>query len=733
MADLTLGKLQAALASATNEVTVAAANINFDFALVKLEAPAEYQPLGGILSSVRKKNAETGPVHVTARRLGALFDGVCPQAPNLVRAYGHRVSEISAQATKTSGKHTSWIFPEHTGIDGTSIWAAATSSNASVHAHLLACMLARFWNEAEAISVWVEIVEERRREIAAQFEQGRAVPFASTAAATQQEISREQIANWDASARAWLRTADAVKDKQQMQLLLIIRNLSLPVNDETTPYQSVKKAWVNAVETMEKIIVGGSFDVRDGAILVALSAWHLYPNMIVYGGPNSIQDVDMGDDLIYTGGVLNLGLSGGSKRLDGGVHWSLPLRHFKYYGSAVKRTRQLELDGARLSFSDLLMANLGALLESWGVPQSDTVSTFRMLLILMSSLPNHDDNDTYDEQFDLKHCIVKPIKKYFENERHGDLLLSLGRRRHQKFALYNSFSYFGLLDLNTLLKVLKGPEERIELLRRITKRYDPPPLEVLIVYTEDRESSGSLPNIASAMQSDLVDEERAWKKVASECRWVRDSEHYRRLPNESVYPINSRFGTAEIVGATISVPQERKVFDLVCGESGLAEIYVQRVGLARIATTSLPLLPTDLVWCIQSLPLDSEALVRHWSDMRKPGMDGALHQLATLAAAACVYESDGMQGATIDPRLLEGKLDPDWMDGHRYVHRPITVAIHEALKIVAHFELGYEVYLRGTDEDREDILGVSSGDSLYIKQQVGVPSSCDVQTRPFDQ
>ena len=41
-----LGKLQAALAAATNEVTVAAANINFDFALIKCEAPKEYHVLG---------------------------------------------------------------------------------------------------------------------------------------------------------------------------------------------------------------------------------------------------------------------------------------------------------------------------------------------------------------------------------------------------------------------------------------------------------------------------------------------------------------------------------------------------------------------------------------------------------------------------------------------------------------------------------------------------------------
>lgn len=96
---MTIGRLQAALAQAANEVTVAAANINFDFTLVKYGAPEEYHPLGAALNANRRSNAETGTTHVTARRLGALFEGVCPPTPNLIKAYGIRVSEISTAAT----------------------------------------------------------------------------------------------------------------------------------------------------------------------------------------------------------------------------------------------------------------------------------------------------------------------------------------------------------------------------------------------------------------------------------------------------------------------------------------------------------------------------------------------------------------------------------------------------------------------------------------------------------
>ena len=53
-----ISKLQAALTAVTNEVTLTAANLNFDFALIKCEAPKEFQRLGSVLSKRRKDDAE---------------------------------------------------------------------------------------------------------------------------------------------------------------------------------------------------------------------------------------------------------------------------------------------------------------------------------------------------------------------------------------------------------------------------------------------------------------------------------------------------------------------------------------------------------------------------------------------------------------------------------------------------------------------------------------------------
>lgn len=333
---MSFNKLQAALASATNEVTLAAANINFDFTLVKYEAPKAFQPLGEALSLHRRNDAEHGKIHVTARRLGALFDGMCPATPNLLKAYGFRASEISKIANTKIPKETAdSIFAGYTGVDGTGIWAAATSSGAALHVHLLSCILARLLNPAEATSAWVELVEERKKDILSQLEKGEAVPFGLASVAAQPEIPRTQLADWDASARAWLRTADSVKESQQKKLGLILKNIPTEENEDRSVFPGIVTAWKVGLETMERLIMGMPQAAHNTAALLALSAWHLFPDMTVLGaGP---ADVHMRDPLVSPGGVLTLGFHEYIGPGQPGVHWSLSL--LRIYDITVVQSR----------------------------------------------------------------------------------------------------------------------------------------------------------------------------------------------------------------------------------------------------------------------------------------------------------------------------------------------------------------------------------------------------------
>jgi hypothetical protein len=83
--------------------------------------------------------------------------------------------------------------------------AAVTSGKRAIAMHLLGCMLSKIWKGPEAISVLVELVARRKSEISACLDEGN-LTMQTTASlmAARQEITRANLAAWDASARAWL-------------------------------------------------------------------------------------------------------------------------------------------------------------------------------------------------------------------------------------------------------------------------------------------------------------------------------------------------------------------------------------------------------------------------------------------------------------------------------------------------------------------------------------------------
>lgn len=178
----------------------------------------------------------------------------------------------------------------------------------------------------------------------------------------QANITRDQLAEWDASARAWVRTADSIKQKQQVQLRLIVNNLNSKVNDKSNTYKSVMGAWISAMEVVESLIQGVPQSVYDGAVLIALSSWHLYPDMVIFH--DSFKDVTQSDPLIAQGGILTIGLKASPDNTEG-VRWSLPLSRLRYYGAPVWTTHSLESRNSRVLFKELALVALGSLSRTW--------------------------------------------------------------------------------------------------------------------------------------------------------------------------------------------------------------------------------------------------------------------------------------------------------------------------------------------------------------------------------
>jgi len=370
-----LGKFQASLNSVTQETSVALANLNVDLSLFKVEAPPEYRELGVALSRRQRAAAEDGPPHTTARRLGSLFQSIIPETPCLIRAYGQRASEI-AQSPESNPKGTveDGPFRDFVGANGTSIWAAATSGPAAIAAHLLACMLASVWTAEEAVAIWEEIISERKRRLEATSADASFTRI-EDAVATRLEISREQITVWDASARSWLKVAadaPAVRDRQHT-IRSALKTVNASVNPRVDVFTSVTEAWKTALETMEKVICGASYSVQDGAVIIALLCWHLYPDFVILGSTQT--EGTQRDPLVRTGGVITIGLTGTQGPGDQpgaqpGVHWSLSLGHMRFYGRKMDVRRSATADDGRVTFDEFVVILLGALVGLWTEEES---------------------------------------------------------------------------------------------------------------------------------------------------------------------------------------------------------------------------------------------------------------------------------------------------------------------------------------------------------------------------
>ncbi|KAL1872673.1 hypothetical protein Daus18300_004219 [Diaporthe australafricana] len=471
----TIGKISSSLLSIPAELTVAAANLNFDFSLVKVEAPIEFHGVRDALSQFRRDEAESGASHVTARKLGALFESLVPPIPNLVKAYGERVSDISSKTNASSSESSSsgfGIFASQAGPDATNIWAAATSGRGAMGIQLLACMLARIWKEHEAISLWVELVECRRLEV-----NGSTVDGSNMAAhmAAQQTFSRGQLAAWDSSARSWIKTADSERRFQQTQLMLIIDNIELPVNSSSDLYDSVIKAWTSAMMAMEKLVQGIPQQIRDGAILLGISSWHLYPDMAVL---SEVMTTVKQKDPLMNGSLLTFSVHTCPAQEDSnGVFWSLPMAHMRYYSPPVLSRGRLTSDTSRVSMDEFLIVILGMVVSPWLRTFCADIPRCCRLIRLLWDMTEHLDLNANSPNLNWLSMLSAAADRYLHASGiiadQYSKLLGLGIRSQSQFVKVDIVQppAFGLTRFSTLLSLIDSEmvEEKIKFLRNIAQ------------------------------------------------------------------------------------------------------------------------------------------------------------------------------------------------------------------------------------------------------------------------
>lgn len=492
-----VSRLTNSLLSATNENILTLANFNIDFSLIKFDAPQEFQGLGSTLSKQRRNNAEEGPLHKTLRKLGGLFEQVIPSTPKLVKAYGLRSSEIiQLPGISPRGSKSDGPFEAFVGADGTSIWAAATSGPAAMGVHLLACMLARQFDDAKiSTAIWAEIVMERQLEIQAAIENNSVVSV-STMIASRQDISREELAIFDASARAWLCSADEAKASNQKKLMLILRNINVPVSGASSTYAKVIEAWKHAMAGFEDLLDGMPQQLSNGAILRALSSWYLYPNLIVL--VEHTVHVRFEDPLFPQQSVLTVGLQSVNPVHSEGISWSLTLSHLRYYGDPI--SVESSENNSRVDIHQLHLIAFGSLLEAWEITSKDTVTTATWFQTLWNQLVKLECKGSAPlcESLPWLNTLVNTANMFLDSQESdretSQLLINYGRRRGRSFLsepgkYYRPFFGLGNSCVSTAMMCGSDVECSIRYFREIAKSIALETHQALIVYTEDCKGS----------------------------------------------------------------------------------------------------------------------------------------------------------------------------------------------------------------------------------------------------
>ncbi|KAG6990912.1 hypothetical protein G7Y79_00060g092160 [Physcia stellaris] len=440
-----ISKLTSAAVNNTLEIAPALANINFDFSLWKTVAPKEFDGVGSSLSTARREEAENGVPHATARKLGALFASILPSTPNVTKAYGQRASEISQASSVAPRCEANTAFSRAVGYRG-------------------------------SFTRMLVGKDKRKMSVRSEMDEGNIIEMATLAAA-RQDITRAQLAEWDASARAWLRTADTVKNRQQKQLMLIVDNVKSSVNKKNNTYESVLSAWKNSLAQMEGLIKGISQQAISGDILLALSAWHLFPDMLVVI-PCKTQ-VRQHDPIFESGGVLTIGLE--KPDLDkSGVYWSLPLASLRHYGAPVVASCSINSsERSRLSLTEFLQAFLGCFLWGWGDAALDTLRAVRCLGHISNLLDKAASNGLWDAKrlisakFSWLNLLFAAARYHLDCQGNEKLvatkLVSLGRKHGQYFLGIPKMPMFGLLQCGSFVRLLRTEDDQISFLRKVAE------------------------------------------------------------------------------------------------------------------------------------------------------------------------------------------------------------------------------------------------------------------------
>jgi len=482
---------------------------------------------------------------------------------------------------------------------------------------------------------------------------------------------------------AWLQTADIAKEREHTQFRLFADNISLPVSNKTTLYDATIDAWTKAMKTLDSLVQGEPHRIDDGAVLLGLSAWHLYPD-IYSAEVDKLAKQD--DPLINFGGIITLGLK--NRDDDGrGIFWSLPLSQARYYGDPAVATRHTGLKESQITFDDFTFVVLGSAMGGWQASSFELDVSLDLIRRVFGSLREVSRFISLDRSDEAWLAALDAAA--FEYSRSRDItrlqltrLINFGQRRCIRFLSRDCdrpAPVFGLTNLVSLMEAFSSDNfGRIALLRVWANMIlDPEILPFCTIRYFARQEMGisRRATFAKVTQSEHSyrpnkRQRRDSQPTGHQSATLDTAPHWQDDTDDMDAHIlfNDPFWTGFAKGdeeydskADVVIPstngEEREHHYYVCGRSDLAAVYVNRScerGIPQRDVNTLTL--TELTSLIKTGVLSELQIVRGLHTTLQQFSDGHyFRSLRAFDAAKQLYS--GLNGARVDLQVTSRILN----------------------------------------------------------------------------
>lgn len=507
------------------------------------------------------------------------------------------------------------------------------------------------------------------------------------------------------------------------------------------------------MKAVDNLIIGMPQRIEEGAILLGLAAWHIYPDLYVLGSLS--RTIPQNDHLVAEGGVVTLGLRNTSTTKDEGIYWSLPLVYLKYYGNPIISTSTTGAYASRISFDQLLQTAIGSLISSWGHLGLDLSGPLQLIVNLFTHLsskrpeccavdkaPNKQANakkrkssratkasasvdnrpeKLSEEPYSLlstgQELILSTAKQYLDASKEDQTiqrrLIHFGQRRCPDFLApreLHSPPAFGLTDMRVLLSLFHTLEGKVECLRENIHSFSND-LDNLVVRCYD--GLYFKPKYTAITENKLRPAKRNTRGPG--LFWFEEDEQYNNEKYTGAESIDWDSGQiAFSIFCRTRMNDEPTPHEFICGDPETAAVFRKITPDQKPTTTTnitqLPYLQLSLNSCYLEHILLKERLAELFSPKGRI-LNRQLASLDTLAMASQIYAT--LPGSAIDLRVTSRPLQEwKWWSELDEDHDP---SLGHTFACIACLETGH---LDLQPKELQSVMAITYKNSIYVSQKM---------------